>query len=221
MLGHMRRALADLGDRQFRRVLVKALALTLLLVAGLGYGLFTLAGLGLPYLPHWLRGPAEVVAGLSALVLGLFLFMPVAALFAGLFLDDIVDAVLARDYPADPAPRAVSLFTALASGLFFMLAVIGVNLLALPLYLVPGANVLAFLAVNGYLLGREYFELVALRHMGARAARALRRRHRLRVLAAGTVIALALSVPIVNLFAPLFGAAFMTHLFKGLTTHAA
>jgi CysZ protein len=217
----MRRALADLGDRQFRRVLFKALALTLLLLAGLGYGLFTLAGLGLPYLPDWLRMPAEVVAGLGTVALGLFLFIPVAALFAGLFLDAIVDAVLARDYPGDPKPREVSLFTALASGLVFMLAVIAVNLLALPLYLVPGANLLVFFAVNGYLIGREYFELVALRHVSAREARQLRRRHRLRVLAAGVVIALALSVPIANLFAPLFGAAFMVHVFKGLPTHAA
>src|SRR5690606_34751020 len=101
----------------------------------------------------------------------------------------------------------------LVSAKFLVLVVLG-NLLALVLLLVPGVNVVAFLLVNGYLLGREYFEFAAMRFRGEAEARALRRRHAGTVFAAGMVIALVLSVPLVNLATPLFAAAMMVHLHK-------
>jgi CysZ protein len=89
-----------------------------------------------------------------------------------------------------------------------------VNLIALPFYLLPGINLALFWIVNGYLLGREYFELVALRHLDVAAARALRRRHALRIFIAGIVIAAFATVPFLNLLSPLFATAFMVHTSK-------
>jgi uncharacterized protein involved in cysteine biosynthesis len=73
-----------------------------------------------------------------------------------------------------------------------------------------------FYGVNGYLLGREYFELVAMRRAPSAEASALRRRHRLQAFATGLVIAALLTVPFINLLAPLLGTAAMVHVFEGL-----
>ena len=73
-----------------------------------------------------------------------------------------------------------------------------------------------YLALNGYLLGREYFELVAGRRLPWSTVRALRQRTRARLWLAGAVIALLLTVPVLNLVAPVVAVAFMVHLFEGL-----
>ena len=62
-----------------------------------------------------------------------------------------------------------------ALALKFFLVVLVVNLVALFLLLVPGVNLIAFYAGNGYLLGREYFEMVAMRHLPPDEARRLRK----------------------------------------------
>ena len=75
---------------------------------------------------------------------------------------------------------------------------------------------MAFLLVNGYLVGREYFDMIASRHLDPAAARALRKSYRGRVYVAGLVLAVLFTVPVVNLFAPMLGAAAMVHLFHSL-----
>jgi CysZ protein len=94
---------------------------------------------------------------------------------------------------------------------------IAINLLALPLYLLlPGLNIVLFYGLNGWLLGREYFEMVALRRLDERELRAAWRAHWPRLLVGGVVIAVLLTVPLVNLAAPLIAAIFMLHLFENL-----
>jgi len=94
------------------------------------------------------------------------------------------------------------------------------NLIALPFYLIllflPQFNLLIFYGLNGYLLGREYFELVGQRRLSLKDTKALRRRNRLRVLLAGAVIAFLLTLPILNLFTPIVATAFMLHVFERL-----
>ena len=100
-----------------------------------------------------------------------------------------------------------------------------INLAALPLYLlllfVPPLNFFLYYGINGYLLGREYFELVAVRRLESRAAKDMRRRFRGTVFLAGVIIAFFLSIPIVNLIAPVIATAFLVHLYQGLQRRAA
>ena len=95
----------------------------------------------------------------------------------------------------------------------------------LPLYLlllfVPPFNLIVFYALNGYLLGREYFEIVGVRRLDDAETRTLRRRHRGRAFMAGVVIAILLTVPLVNLFTPVVATAFMLHVFERLRRRAA
>jgi CysZ protein len=221
-------AAAKLLTPQFRAVLFKTLGLTALVLVGAWFAIgwtvetFALPPLAsmLPDLPEWtgwLGGLAMVVAGI-ALALGLgLLIAPVTAVIAGFFLDDVAEIVEREDYPNDPPGRALPLATAaIVSAKFLGLVILG-NLLALMLLLVPFVNVAAFFVVNGYLIGREYFEFAALRHRPEADARALRRRHRGTVFAAGLLIAVLLSVPVLNLLTPLFAAAMMVHLHKAIS----
>ena len=79
-----------------------------------------------------------------------------------------------------------------------------------------GFGVIIFFLLNGYLLGREYFQFAAQRFRPEREASALRKKFSLEVFLAGLIIAAFMSVPILNLFTPVFASALMVHLHKAL-----
>ena len=99
----------------------------------------------------------------------------------------------------------------------FVLTVLGVNIIALILFFFFGLGVPIFFIANGYLLGREYFELAAMRFLPVEQARALRKQHSHRVFLAGLLIAGFLAIPLLNLLTPLFATAFMVHIYKMLS----
>lgn len=219
------KALGQLSDPRFRAVLLKGLGLTLALLAAVYWLFMTVLGWVLPdavTLPwigeiRWLDDVVSWASIPLMLVLSAFLMVPVASVFISLFLDDVADAVEERHFPGlAPAPR-IGLAEGLRDGLAAMGVIVLANLLALVAYLLlaPAAPFI-FIALNGFLLGREYFQLVALRRLGRDGARAARRRHAATIWAAGALMAAPLAVPVVNLFVPILGAATFTHLFHRL-----
>jgi CysZ protein len=206
-------ALEQLSDPVIQRLVLRCVALAL----GTFVGLVLLVGLGLAALDVtgiiWLDA-ALGFAGSGLMVLLAWLLFPVTVIvIVNLFAEQVADAVERRHYPGLPpvaGARISDSFWATAK-----LAAIGIvlNLLALPLYFLPGPNILIYLALNGYLLGREYFETVAQRRLGLRAVAGMRRSMRLRVWLSGTFIAMMLAIPLFNLVAPVIATAFMTHLF--------
>jgi uncharacterized protein involved in cysteine biosynthesis len=163
-------------------------------------------------------GWAAVPVMLAASV---FLMVPVASAFCGLFLDNVAQAVEDRHYPALPQAQPVPMGTQVIDSVNFFGVIVAANAVALVLYVVSGPLApVVFWAVNGYLLGREYFTLAAMRHVGRDGARALRRRHSGTIWLAGTLMAAPLSLPLVNLLIPVLGAATFTHLFHRLQAQA-
>jgi len=160
----------------------------------------------------WIDTLVSVLGGLAVLVLTWLLFPAVATVVLSLFIDRLVTAVERQYYPFLPAPIALSIGQTIAITLKFTAVMVALNLLVLPLYLVPVVNVLVFYGLNAYLLGREYFELVTLRRLDPISAQHLQGAHRLRLFMAGLLIAGLLTIPIVNLVAPLLAGAFMVHL---------
>lgn len=222
-----RDAIGQLFTPPFRSVFYKTIGLTLLLLVGTWFGakeLFDYFAMpwidqlfpGMPSWVGWLGVVAAIVAGLG-LALGLSLLIaPVSALVAGVFLDDIAEAVERDSYPSDPPGKALPLGQSIVLSLkFFGVVVLG-NIIALLLLLIPGVNLIAFFVVNAYLLSREFFQFAAMRFRTEAEARELRRRHSGTIFLAGFVIAAFLAVPILNLLTPLFGAAMMMHLYKSL-----
>lgn len=225
IFGDFLKALGQLADPRFRRVMVMGVLLSLALLVGVYAGFLALIQMATPdSIDIPFIGPVEGLDtllswGSALLMIGLsvFLMMPVASAFTGLFLEDVAQAVEDRHYPAlPPAPR-IPLGDALVDAANFFALLIAVNALALILYAFAGPFIpVVFWAVNGLLLGREYFTLVAMRRLGREGAKALRKRHRGKVWLAGTLMAAPLSVPLVNLLIPVLGAATFTHLFHRL-----
>ncbi|QPH52773.1 EI24 domain-containing protein [Pontivivens ytuae] len=219
MIGAIAKAVDQLGDRAFRSVLIKAVGLTVgVLVALYALAAWLVSGLG-PYDLPWIGvvDPGAWATGLAVgavMLASVFLMIPVASICIGFFLEDIAAAVEARHYPALPPATRLSFAAALLDALQFFGVLVAANLAALVIYLlVPLLAPVIFYLVNGYLLGREYFQLVALRRIPKADARRLRRRHGGRIWLMGIAMAVPLSIPIVNLLVPLVGVAAYTHLF--------
>ncbi|EPE95215.1 sulfate transporter family protein [Rhizobium grahamii] len=220
-----RLSLVNLFAAETRSVFWKVLGLTLLVLVGLWLALrsafmsfvFPWIASFFPAMPDWAGwlGFVFAIAAGIGLALGLALLLsPVTALIAGLFLDDVAQVVEKRDYPADQAGTAMPLGPALASSIKFLGVIVLGNVVALFLLFLPGVNLIAFFLVNGYLLGREFFEFAAMRFRSPQEARAFRAKHAATVFLAGLVIAAFLAVPVVNLLTPLFAAGLMVHLHK-------
>lgn len=216
------KSIGQMADPRFRNVLLKGLGLTFGLLVAITAAMTWSVGFIVPdsvTLPvigdvTWVDGLAWWAAIGVMMVLSVILMVPVAGAFTGLFLDDVADAVEARHYRALPPAPHIPLLETLRDSVGFMGVIIGVNLIALILFFFVGplAPVLFYL-VNGYLLGREYFQMAAMRRVGRHEAKLLRSRHWLQVWIAGTLMAIPLSVPLVNLLIPILGAATFTHLF--------
>ncbi|MEL6645922.1 MAG: EI24 domain-containing protein [Pseudomonadota bacterium] len=227
MFNDFLKALNQIGDPRFRRVLFIGLGLTIALLIAV-YAVFL--GVLNWFLPdtvtipwlgevNWVDDLLSGASILFMLFLSVFLMVPVASAFTSLFLDDVADAVEARHYSSlTPAPR-VSFAEGLRDSVNFLGVLIVANILALVGYLFLGPLApLGFIALNGFLLGREYFQLIALRRLGREGAKAARRRHAVQIWAAGALMAAPLTIPIVNLLVPVLGAATFTHLFHRLET---
>ncbi len=216
MLNAFALSFAQLGDPRIRAVLVKTALGTLLIFALLWIAVgILLVELG-PSLP-WLHWTVILLGHLATAVLAWLLFPGLSGLVVSFHLEAVARAVERQHYPelAPPPPQRLGVFV--RAGLRFAAASIALNLLAIPIYLfVPGINLLFFYGLNGYLLSREYFELVALRRIAPEEARRMRLAHPSRMLLSGVAIAFLLTVPVVNLVAPVFATALMVHLFQDL-----
>jgi CysZ protein len=223
-------ALAQMGDPRFQRVLWRGVGLALLLLAALSALLLWLLAWALPdsfSLPWigeitWLDNLAGWAAVPVVLVLSVILMVPVASAMTSLFLEEVAEAVEDRHYPGLPPVRPQSWADTLRESASAFGVVILANALALVAYLLlaPLAPVI-FVALNGYLLGREYFQVAALRREGPEGARRMLRANQGKVWLAGCLMAIPLVIPILNLLVPTLGAATFTHLYHRLRRQSA
>ncbi|MGD0641652.1 MAG: sulfate transporter family protein [Roseiarcus sp.] len=209
-------SLSDIFSPPFRRVMAKSLALTAAVLLLAWFGLDKLALSMVDVGPPWLATTISLLVGLGLLAGLVFLAAPVSSLVAGFFLDEIAAHVESEIDPSgSPGRPAPALEAALVALRFAALSLL-VNLIALILLFVPGLGVVAWIGANGYLLGREYFELAALRFRSAAEARAMRSRYELTVFTHGLMIAAFVAVPLLNLLTPLFATTLMARLHKRL-----
>ncbi len=225
------KAVAQLPDPRLRRVLLIGIAGSLMVFAvlwmALWWGMGAIAWTeiwGIGWIIDWFGDFAgwvgSVVFFSSILVATFVLFPAIITIIVGFFLEEVVNAVEARHYPNEPTPRPQPLSEVLAITTKFALIVAALNLAFLPIYLIlfllPPLNLVLYYLLNGYLVSREYYELVALRRFDPRTARRLRRSHRGRMLLAGVILVFFMTVPIVNFVTPVLATAFMVHVFQGL-----
>lgn len=232
MLEAAAKALSQMVSPPMRAILWKSIGLSLAFII--------VAGVVLQRLLTWFAGTGEIwvettlgpghhtainmlawiisiIASLGIVVGAVFLMPAITSLVASFFVDDIADHIERESYPAERPGTALPVGLALAEGMKTALLTILVYLVAMPFVFIAGAGFIAFFIATAWLLGREYFELAAMRFRSPAEAKAMRKRNAAIVFVAGLVIAGFVSIPIVNLATPLFGMAFMVHMHKRLS----
>ena len=232
MLDAAFKALSDMFSPSFRKVLLKAIGLALLMIVLIGIGLQRLSSWLADSGGNWAEGaigqdPYNIVKvaewiitilSTFGIVLGAIFLMPAVTAFVGsFFVDEIAEEVERKHYPAEPIGSALPAGRAVFEGSKTGLLSVGVYIIALPFVLFAGFGFLILYFATAWLLGREYFELAAMRYRSPAEAKAFRKANGGTVFFAGMLLAAFVSIPIVNLAAPLFGAALMVHLHKRLS----
>ena len=219
------KAVSQLPDPRFRRVMLLGIGLTVALLVGTYAALLwvvqtaTADGVSIPWIGNvgWI-GDLLGWGGLGVIILmSIFLMIPAASAITSFFLDDVADAVEAKHFPHLPPAPEVPFIDALRDTVLFFGVLVGANLLAIIAYgLLPFFAVPIFYALNGFLLGREYFTIAATRREGREGARNMRRKYLPQIWMADILMALPLTIPLMNLFIPILGAATFTHLYYRL-----
>ncbi|MCB2099398.1 MAG: EI24 domain-containing protein [Rhodobacterales bacterium] len=217
MIKAILKGVEQLGDKRTRGLVWLSLGLALLvfivLWSSVGFLLTQTKFFELVYL-DW---AVDILGGLATLILTWLLFPGIMSAFVGLFLDKVADAVEARHYPGLPPADGLPVGESIIEALKFLGVMVVCNLLMLPFLFVPPVFPFVFYVVNGYLLSREYFDLVAVRRLPPSEARRLRKRNAGVLLVTGAALAFMLTVPFLNLVAPVIGTAAMVHLFQKWT----
>ena len=225
MFATLFKTLDQFFEPAFWRVLAKTTLISIILLAlsiWLGFQL-------VDYIPDanwdWVNWIVDNLAFVGVVVAMVIIYPALANMVAGLFLDDVAEAVEQRHYAADPPGIAVGIRTSMWSATKLAGWMLLVNLLALPFYIIflfiPGLSLVLYYIINGWLLNKEYFELIAQRHGDEAQHQQLRRKHGGRLFLWGCVIAFVFTVPILNLAAPLLATGMMVHVFKDLAARNA
>jgi uncharacterized protein involved in cysteine biosynthesis len=232
MIGGAVKALQQMFSPPFRSVLIKSILLALVMVVLIGIGLhqvltwLTQSGevwvegqVGQSYSTplSWVVWFLSIAAGLGIVVGGIFLMPAVTAFVGSFFVDEIAGLVEREYYPSDPPGTPLPLARGIMEGLKTALIAVVVYIVALPFVFVAGLGLIVLFIAAAYLLGREYFDLAAMRFRSVEEAKAFRKANQTTVFTAGLLIAAFVSIPILNLATPLFGMALMVHLHKQLS----
>lgn len=232
MLDAAVKALSQMMSPPMRSILWRSIGLALVLIVVLAIGLQRLLSWFATYGEVWLEGllgpswhsSLEVLAWIISIAAGLgvvfgsvFLMPAITSLVASFFVDDVADVVEREYYPAERPGTALPFNQAIFEGIKTALLTILVYLVALPLVFLAGAGFLIFFLAAAWLLGREYFELAAMRFRSPEDAKVMRRDNAATIFTAGLFIAAFVSIPVVNLATPIFGMAFMVHMHKRLS----
>ena len=225
ILSDFLKSVAQFDDPKFRRVLWRGLGLTIVLLIaacllvnfGINQLLSSAWAANMIGDQSWLGALINVGGVLFTIALSIWLMVPVTSAIIALFLDEVAQAVEARHYPHLPKQTATKLQDQILVGIRFLGILLLANIGALILsMIVPPLAPFVFWATNGYLMGREYFQMAAMRRMPRAQAQELFQRHQGSIWTAGILIAIPMSIPLVGLFIPILGAATFTHQFERL-----
>ncbi|WP_298259490.1 sulfate transporter family protein [Bradyrhizobium sp.] len=226
------KALSQMLSPPMRSILWRSIGLALVLIVVLAIGLQRLLSWLATSGEGWAEaalGPSfqtpldilawivSVAAGLGIVFGAVFLMPAITSLVASFFVDEVADHVEREHYPAERPGTALPLGIAVREGIKTAALTILVYLVALPFLLFAGAGFIIFFIATAWLLGREYFELAAMRFRSPHEAKLMRKENATTVFTAGLFIAAFVSIPVVNLATPVFAMAFMVHMHKRLS----
>ncbi|MGE0736018.1 MAG: EI24 domain-containing protein [Alphaproteobacteria bacterium] len=213
MMNALSRAFGQLGDPKVLWIILISLVITIGLMVGLWMLLNWL--ISDTKLFNWgiLNWTVRMLGGIGVTYLVLLMFPIIMLVVSSCFLDFVVRAVEAKHYPYLPKQRDQSVGEIIWYIVVLLLISIGLNLLLLPFYFIPILSIVVAWTVNGYLMGRSYYDLVAQLRLEPAQVKQLRAQRGGRIFGTGFIIAALSTVPILNLVMPVVASAFMTHIF--------
>jgi CysZ protein len=216
------RSIMELLESDLRLILIQCCFFAVLVIFLLGIcWVFFIASINI-FGFSILNSLASWISAFGAVIVGFILFPPVVLLIGSFYSEKICTLVEQRHYIDQLGTRNTSVIELIGSSMKIFGLTLLTNLLLTPIYLlgliVPGLSFVVFYSVNGYLIGREIFEIVSCRHLTQEEGRQLRSANNSRVTWLGIVIVVLSTVPVVNLCIPIFGIVVMTHLFHQIKT---
>jgi uncharacterized protein involved in cysteine biosynthesis len=213
-------AVRQLGDPRLRGLIWWSLLLSLALQIGIAVVAWWVLHSFAHFEWKWINEAIDWLGGAAVVVLALMLFPASFGIVISVFLEKIADIVESEHYPELGPARGIPIWTGIWTGVVFLLAVVALNLVMLPLYIVAifvaGLGAVLFYAVNGWLTGRVYYEQVALRRLSPAEVKAWRRANSGVLWLTGIAIVFLGTIPIVNLIAPVLGVTAMVHVAQTL-----
>jgi len=213
-------AVRQLGDPKLRVIIWQSLALSLVLQIAIGVLAWWALQSFATFSWNWVNETIRWLGGGAVTVLALMLFPASFGIVISIFMERIADIVEEEHYPQLGKARGIPIWTGIWTGVVFLLAVVALNLVMLPFYLVAlfiaGLGALLFYGVNGWLTGRVYYEQVALRRRDPADVKAWRKANAGILWLTGIVLVFLGTIPILNLIVPVLGVAAMVHVAQTL-----
>jgi CysZ protein len=219
MFQSIAKAFSDVLDMRMIKVLITCFILSFIVLGLMIYGsMWAVAHTTLFSNPFYETMIDWAGRGLAVIV-AWFLFPAVAGIITSFRLESVIEVVEEINYPDVPKPRSQPMWEIIVEAIKLTVLMVVFNLIAMPIY-IPlwflGLGMILYYALNGYLLGREYFDMVAIRRLEPKALEKFRREHRGTMLKAGVVLALGFTIPFLNMIMPVIGVSFMVHVFESL-----
>jgi len=213
-------AIRQLGDPKLRVIVWQSLALSLVLQVAIGVLAWWALQSFATFSWNWVNETIRWLGGGAVTVLALMLFPASFGIVISIFMERIADIVEEEHYPQLGKARGIPIWTGIWTGVVFLLAVVALNLVMLPFYLVAlfiaGLGAVLFYGVNGWLTGRVYYEQVALRRRDPADVKAWRKANAGVLWLTGIVLVFLGTIPILNLIVPVLGVAAMVHVAQTL-----
>ena len=214
----IRTSALDLLDPNMRMVFLKTVSISIIVILSVAmiiWGLFNSVQIfELNFLNKLISWAVSIILFITAsAVLG-----PLMAVLGSIYSEEIAHHVEKKHYPNRVGHRFVGVTESIKTGGHLLLKSLLVNTLLIPIYIVGGffpiISVLIFFGVNGYLLGREFFEIVASRHIGRDERVLFWKTNRGGSIFVGVIIVCFSTVPLLNLVSAMLGVIITTHFFQ-------
>ena len=164
----------------------------------------------------WLNWLVKGTVGIAAGIGGWFMLPALTVLIGGVFQETAIDRVERIYYPDKVRQEGPRFWPDIIHDIKFTVWAVFLNILVLPFYLF-GIGLFVSIALNTYLLGREFFESAAGYHLGKPRAMRLESDNKLAVYGGGFIITMVTLIPLVNLFIPIIAVVWMIHVYHSLT----
>ena len=161
----------------------------------------------------WFTSTVKFLGFFASFALTLIFFPTTVTAITNFYLEDIAYAVENKHYSPKLEINKQSLISSLTTSVKFFCILVALNIAILPFLLVLPVFPFVYFTINGYLHGLELFKIIANRQFCAKDVDIIIRSKRIQIFAAGVIIVLVQTVPLINLFAPVVGAVTMVHLF--------